>query len=197
MKKLAIFAAIIISLNLTGCKTERSQDVVSTPPQSLPTIESTQTDLFLSAQATKEFSDDVVTDAQIEKLLKAAVKSPNTTNSQPWHFTAVMKEGYIKELVPNATKGCVIIIVSAPSGNIFDCGIATQSINLAAQSMGLGANIYMDKISYINSEDIKRTYKIPEGYDAVSLVCVGYPKSDAISGASERNDLESFVTYID
>lgn len=198
MKKKILFLVVLTSLCLSGCKTARDVSTTGTN-QTLPTIENTQTDLFFNTTATKTFSEEVVTDAQIEKLLKAAINSPSESNNQPWHFTAVMKENLMKELVPNATKGCVVIIVSAPFGsdNDLNCGIAVQSINLMAQSMGLGANIYSDCIDAANSEELNPKLKIPEGYQAVTAICVGYPEADTISSASKRNEYDSFVTYVD
>lgn len=199
MKRIICLTIIFaFSLSLAGCKNERAVSMPSNT-EALPAMESSQTDLLLNSVSVKEFSDDVVTDAQIEILLKAAIKSPSAYNNQPWHFTAVMKEKYIRQIVPAATKGCVLIIVSSPSGggNMFDCGIAAQSIYLAAQSMGLGANIYSEGVNAINSSELKNDLKIPEGYDAAAIVCAGYAKTDAVSGASERKSFDEIVTYID
>lgn len=195
LKKISVLLALIIAVSFTGCKDLRSEE--KNDNKTLPTFENTQTDLILSAKATTEFSDEVVTNAQIEKLLTAALNSPYYANSVPWHFTTVMKEGYIKELVPNATKGCVIIIVSTPYGDTFNSAIAAQSMNLAAQSMGLGANMYFDKLNSINSEDLRNSYKIPDGYSASCVVCVGYAKDGALSYKETDNNLKDYVTYID
>ena len=192
-----ILVIFTLSLTLTGCKNERTAAQPKST-QSLPTIESSQTDLILNASLTTEFSDDVVTSAQIETLLKSAAKTLSQSSSA-LHFTAIMKEKLMKEIMPEATKGCVVIAISSPAGSsdMFECALASQNIYLCAQSMGLGALISTDRTGTVNSTDLRKNVKLEEGFDVKSLVLVGYPKENTVKKSEEAKDLNELTTYID
>lgn len=192
-----ILVIFTLSLTLTGCKNERTSAQPKST-QSLPAIENSQTDLILNASLTTEFSDDVVTSAQIETLLKSAAKTLSQSSSS-LHFTAIMKEKLMKEIMPEATKGCVVIAISSPvgSGDMFECGLASQNIYLCAQSMGLGAFISTDRVGTVNSTDLRKNVKLEEGFDVKSLVLVGYPKENTVKKNEETKNLDELTTYID
>lgn len=57
------------------------------------------------------FTDEKITDEDIEKILSAGVNAPSAMNTQPWHFTAVTDEetqnklaGAMGSMKPPATK---------------------------------------------------------------------------------------------
>jgi nitroreductase len=63
----------------------------------------------------------------------------------------------MKEIINDVVPGNVLIIVSgieSENGTTpdFDCGLATESMFVAAHSVGLGARIYEGPIGNINSK---------------------------------------------
>jgi len=86
--------------------------------------------------------------ADLDQIIRAAVRAPSARNAQPWHFTVVQNLNLAKKMVPQTVDGNVIIVVSAPGDGrtngteILDCGLAVQSIYLAAQALGYGSRIY-------------------------------------------------------
>ncbi len=76
--------------------------------------------------------------------------------------------------------GNVVIVVSgieSENGTTpdFDCGLATQTMFIAAHSLGLGARIYGSPVEHINSN--KELFQIPSGYKAVTALRIDVAKT--------------------
>jgi nitroreductase len=106
----------------------------------------------------------------------------------------------MKEIIKDVVPGNVLIIVSgieSESGTTpdFDCALATESMFVAAHSMGLGARIYGSPTGNINSK--KELFQIPSGYKAVMVLRIGNADKtvDAISAATPRKKFEEVVNY--
>jgi len=72
---------------------------------------------------------------------------------------------------------------------MFDVGLATQNLCLAAHSLNLGTVI----IGSFSHDRAKEILGIPEGYEAVALIPVGYPAREAKQ--SHRKQISEFVHY--
>ncbi|MFP3091118.1 nitroreductase family protein [Treponema sp. TIM-1] len=157
---------------------------------------------IINHYAAQNFAAGDITRAELDTILAAGVRSPSARNRQPWHFTVVRNRTLANQIVPNITEGNILIIISAAGdgktngAEILDCALATQSIYLAAQALGLGSRIYTGPINAVNSR-FKGDLGLPNGYSAVALVRIGRlpPGADAVSGASSRKAADSMVTY--
>jgi nitroreductase len=152
--------------------------------------------------AIRNFAPGGISRADLEKILLAGSRAPSANNKQPWHFTVVQNQDLAKQIVSNIVEGNVLIIISAAGDGktngpaILDCGLATQSIYLAAQALGLGSRIYTGPINTINIR-LKAGLDLPGGYNAIALVRIGKlpAGTDAVSGASPRKELNAMVSY--
>jgi nitroreductase len=158
------------------------------------------TDVILSGYSERAYTSEPVTDQQLDLILKCGIKAPSGRNNQPWRFTVVKDEATMKEIINNAVPGNVIVIVSGfvSEGGAtpdFDCGLATESMFVAAHSLGLGARIYGSPTGNINSK--KELFQIPSGYKAVVVLRIGnIDKSvDAVSAATARKKAEEVINY--
>jgi nitroreductase len=156
--------------------------------------------LILSGYSEREYTTEPVTDQQLDLILNCGIKAPSARNNQPWKFTVIKDEASMKEIINNVVAGNVLIVVSgteAQGGTTpdFDCGLATESMFIAAHSLGLGARIYGSPAGNINSK--KELFQIPSGYKAVVVLRIGnIDKSvDAISAATPRKKAEEIVNY--
>jgi len=159
-------------------------------------------DLILKSYSARTFTSVPVSDGNLEIILKCGIKAPSASNAQPWKFIVVKNQSLMQEMISNITQGNVLIVVcgseARPSAIVdFDCGLATENMTLAAQSLGLGARIYFNPLTKINST-MKQTLQIPDGYRAVAVLRVGHIESnvDAASAASPRNSYEDVVTFL-
>jgi len=158
------------------------------------------TDFILSGYSEKTYTSEPVTDQQLDMILKCGIKAPSGRNNQPWRFTVVKDEATMKEIISNVVPGNVLVIVSgieSESGTTpdLDCGLATESMFIAAHSLGLGARIYGSPTGNINAK--KELFQIPSGYKAVVVLRIGnVDKSvDAVSAATPRKKVEEIINY--
>ncbi|MDR2028573.1 MAG: nitroreductase family protein [Treponema sp.] len=170
---------------------------------SLGAAENTQAlEVITNNYAARNFAPGAVNKADLDRILAAGVRAPSAGNRQPWRFTVVQNQALAKRIVPNISDGNVLIIISAAGDGktngsvILDCALATESIYLAAQALGLGSRIYTGPMDTVNSQ-LKAELGLPNDYSAVALVRIGQvaPGTDAVSSASGRKSPDSVVTY--
>ena len=152
--------------------------------------------------AASDFRMGTVTKAELDQIIQAGVRAPSARNSQPWYFTVVQDQFLGGQIIRQFSHGNVLIIVSAKGDGktngpvILDCGLAVQSMYLAAQAIGLGSRIYTGPV-----DDINRHYKTKLGLasdqNAIAVIRIGHisPFADAVSSASPRNNTDKTVTY--
>jgi nitroreductase len=160
----------------------------------------TVSDLLQTAFSERNYTSVPVTDQQLDIILKCGIKAPSARNLQPWKFTVIRDEATMKEIIKDIVPGNAIIIVSGQVSQAgttpdFDCGLAAESMFLAAHGLGLGARIYGSPAGPVNAK--KEAYQIPEGYRAVVVLRIGNVEKspDASSGATTRKSLEEVVNY--
>ena len=96
MKKVSILitAGLLSAFMLAGCSADSDGSAQNG-------AEAKSTDaaaLLTEVKTTQYFTDEKVSDEDIEKILAAGVNAPSAMNTQPWHFTAVTDEETTKIL---------------------------------------------------------------------------------------------------
>jgi nitroreductase len=164
------------------------------------TTENCVVDVIFSAYSQRNYTSVPVTDKQLDQILQCGIKAPSARNNQPWRFTVIKDEPAMKEIINNVVPGNVLIVISgveSQNGTTpdFDCGLAAESMFIAAQGLGLGARIYGSPSASINSK--KDAFQIPSGYKAVVVLRIGNVDKgvDAVSAASARKKPEEIVNY--
>jgi nitroreductase len=164
--------------------------------------ENTGLGAILNHYAARNFAAGDVSRADLDRIVQAGIRSPSASNRQPWRFTVVRNQSLARRIVSNITEGNVLIVISAPGdgrtngGEILDCGLAAESMYLAAQALGLGSRIYTGPIDAVNRQ-LKTELDLPQGHSAVVLVRVGRLAApvDAASAASSRRAAGETVIY--
>lgn len=132
-----------------------------------------------------------VSDADIEKLLKAGMSAPSAMDRRPWEFIVVRDKAKLAALgsrLPysrcgNGAQAAIVVCGNLDNGLpgrgreywIHDCSAATMNILLAAKGLGLGAvwtGVYPgeDRVSVV-----REVLSIPEGYAPLNVIPLGYP----------------------
>jgi nitroreductase len=115
----------------------------------------TTADVVLTAlrqtRQVRQFTDEVVSDNDLQTILDVARWSGSSMNRQPWTFIVVRERGDLQrlaELAPNAkhVAGAAIAIAIAMGGDnaewdAYDEGRAAERILIAANALGLGGGI--------------------------------------------------------
>ncbi|MDR0598296.1 MAG: nitroreductase [Treponema sp.] len=141
----------------------------------------------------RSYKAEKITREQVDVLLKAAVEAPSARNSQPWHFSVTQNRAILDEInaeVSAVLKNDVGDIFHGAPAVIFlscdaesrwarlDCGIATQTIALAAHSIGLGTVILgMPDPAFTGprKDHFNALLKFPAGHSFAVAVAVGVP----------------------
>ena len=160
---------------------------------------------IMSTYSQRNFSSKPISDDTIKMILDAGHKAGSAGNGQPWHFTVVQNKDLIDIIMPNVDKENVIILISAPSGDIeprfsmdFDCALAAQNMFLTAQSLGLGARMYIRPVQNVN-ENLLSLLELPNENLRVKIILrIGYEQEgvDATTAASPRHPIENKVNFI-
>ena len=132
-----------------------------------------------------------VSDADIEKILKAGMCAPSAMDRRPWEFIVVKDKAKLAALgsrLPysrcgNGAQAAIVVCGSLDNGLpgrgkeywIHDCSAATMNILLAAKGLGLGAvwtGVYPgeDRVAVV-----REVLAIPEGYAPLNVIPIGYP----------------------
>jgi nitroreductase len=72
---------------------------------------------------------------------------------------------------------------------MYDCGLFTQTISLAAHKLGLGTVI----VGLFDHHAVKKLLAVPDGYEVVALLPLGYP--DHAPSAPKRKAVGEFVHH--
>ena len=107
---------------------------------------------LLTRRSVRHYTEEPVTEEQIEKLLHAAMAAPSAGNERPWHFV-VLTERRLIDAIPefhpyskmllHAPAALVVIgdesLEKYKGFWVQDCAATTQNILLAARDQGLGS----------------------------------------------------------
>ena len=158
-------------------------------------------DAILSGYSVRAYSTEPVSDQQLDLILKCGIKAPSSRNGQPWRFTVIRDEASVKEIIKDAVAGNVLIVISGaesqqPGANAdFDCGLATHSMFVAAEGLGLGARIYGSPVAAVTAK--RDVYQIPAGFKPTIVLRIGNKDKgvDAVSAASPRKQSSEIVNF--
>ena len=130
----------------------------------------------------------MISDDQLEILLRAAMQAPSARNRQPWHFIVIKDAKVLRQLAIAhpygkmlAEAGAAFVICGdrnlepMESYLLQNCSAATQNLLLAAHDLGLGA-VWLGlhpRQERINA--IRSILKFPDHILPVSLISLGYP----------------------
>ncbi len=143
-------------------------------------------ELMYSRRSVREYTDEPVSEEQVEAMLKAAMAAPSAQDLRPWHFVVVRrrklldklaevhKYAYMLEQAPLAIIVCGDQEVSERHW-VEDTCAATQNLLLAATAVGLGGvwiSLYPKKK---HQRYVRDVLDIPEGMGVLCVVALGQP----------------------
>jgi nitroreductase len=155
---------------------------------------------------TRAFTDEPVTDGELDQLLEVARWTGSSRNTQPWRFIVIRDPELLKKVSSvrdaiawAAGASLAIAIVIEPEGEIsgaFDEGRVTERLMIAAHLLGLGGGT-----AWYGDEDQQAAAKallgIPPHLTARSMVAIGHVDSTAKrrTGRGGRKPISELVTY--
>ena len=129
----------------------------------------------------RSYQDKPVPRVLIEKILEAGRLAPSAKNCEPWHFIAVTNAEKRKAMSGGTwakflTQSPLVIVAcgdkkASPDWYAIDVALAVENMILTAVGEGLGTCC----VGSFIEEDIKETLKIPERFEVLVMLAVGYP----------------------
>ncbi len=170
---------------------------------------------LLTRRSIRKFKDQDVDNETLQKVIEAARYAPSWANTQCWEFVVVRNQRVKEQLVQtvpeeNAARKLLLQapVVMAIMGKceisgyyqgkpatnkgdswyMYDLGLASQNLSLAAHSLGLGSVI----LGLFDAAAAEKVLSVPEGVSLVTLMPLGYPEKTP-SKAPSRKPLCEFV----
>ena len=146
---------------------------------------------IMTRTSIRQYTNEPVSQQDVETLLRAGMAAPTAVNAQPWHFIAITDKAKLKELAATNRRGSMIeqaalaIVVcgnmdKAMKGKgqaywIQDCSAATENILLAAHGLGLGAvwtGLYPmdDRVTAVS-----QVLHLPQTIIPLCTIVIGHP----------------------
>lgn len=164
-------------------------------------------------RSVRKYEEKEVPQEILDQILEAVRWSPSWANTQCWEVIVVkdmdVKTKLQETLAPKnpATKavanapillvlcgkknssGCYDGKVTTKFGDwmLFDLGIATQSLCLAAHHFGLGTVV----VGLFDHDRAKAVLNVPAEYEVVAMIPLGYPAK--ISSPPSRREIREFT----
>jgi len=145
---------------------------------------------LLKARQVREFTDQPLTDAQLDALTEVARWSGSSRNEQPWRFVVVRDIETLRRLwqagVPQtrsletATAAIAIVLPADPSrlvSDAYDDGRVAERVLIAADMLGLGAAIAWVRTDVLPT--VAALLGLPQDRIVRTIVVLGHPTSAA------------------
>lgn len=149
---------------------------------------------IMTRSSVRAYTDQKVSNADIETLLKAGMAAPSSRNKQPWELVVITDREVLDQL-PGAIRGAsmaanaplAIAVCGVPARRsssdpkaaeiwVQDCSAVSENILLAAHAMGLGAvwcGAYPE-----NTANTTKVLQLPNGVIPMSVIVIGHPSGE-------------------
>ena len=167
-------------------------------------------EVIKNRRSIRKYKAQEIPNRVIEKLIDAARLAPTGMNAQPWKFIAVKDKVKLKKIRELYTTGreklkiyaqdtsfientAIIFVLSSKefpwAKN--DCFLAIENVILAATNNQLGS-LCLGALM-IEEPELRILLKIPENYDLVMPIAIGYP--DETPEVPEKKDVNDLLSY--
>ena len=146
---------------------------------------------IMTRTSIRQYTDEPVSKADIETMLRAGMAAPTAVNRQPWHFVVINSKEKLAELAGSNPRGGMLkqaALAIVVCGNmdkalqgpaqgfwVQDCSAATENILLAANALGLGAvwtGLYPDEN---RAGEVAKILKLPQAFIPLCTIVIGHP----------------------
>ncbi|HUN23615.1 MAG TPA: nitroreductase family protein [Anaerolineales bacterium] len=155
--------------------------------------------LIANRWSPRAFAETPLTLEILHTLVEAGRWAASAGNTQPWRFVLAPKDSaYYAPLFASLDEGnqawvqyvpaLMLVVAQIHNGKRrlghawFDCGWAVGSLSLQAEALGLRVH----PMAGFSANQLRTTLEIPDSFEPVVMLAVGYPTSD-LSHLSESN----------
>lgn len=157
---------------------------------------------IMNRRSIRSFKSEAVSKELIRQILQAACWAPSGKNGQPWKFSIIMDDESLKERICSLSiyrnwlkySPCLITVFLDKSISYDYCkdlqaiGAAIQNMLLVAHENDLGTCWVGEMINH--ESKIKECLVIPEHYQLMSVIAIGYKN---ITTTSKRKSIDDVI----
>lgn len=137
----------------------------------------------------RAYTEDEISDEDINIILDSAMMAPSAGNERPWHFIVIKDRDILKKIkdinpyakMADSAKAAIAVCADLSLQKyegfwVQDCSAATQNLLLSAHSLGIGSlwtGVYPIEERV---EGFKKLLNLPDNVVTLSLCLLGYPK---------------------
>jgi nitroreductase len=152
---------------------------------------------ILKRRSVRKFTEEIVTDEELRLIFEAVRWSPSWANTQTWEFIVVRDKTLMAKIagtyceknpgIKCSLNASALIVACAKTGisgcyggkevtaiknwEMFDLGIAVQTLCLKAHELGLGTVV----VGFMDHEACKKILAVPDGHSVVAAIPIGRP----------------------
>ncbi len=141
--------------------------------------------VIFARRSIRAYTDEPVSEGDIQALLQAGMAAPSASNRRPWHFVVVTDRptlGALADVHPFGKMirfaGLGIAVCGDPQISdwwVLDCTAATENILIAVSALGLGG-VWLGCYGRPEREEaVRSVLQIPERIGVLSLLSIGHP----------------------
>ncbi len=147
-------------------------------------------ELIRKRRSCRKFTEEKLTQEEIDQLLKSALWSPTSKNNRPWEFVVVDNPDTLEALSQCKPHGAAFL-ANAPLGVVVlgdpgksdvwveDCSIASIMMQMTAESLGLGSTwiqvrLRLDEEGNTAQENVKTTINAPDELEVLGILAFGH-----------------------
>jgi nitroreductase len=130
-------------------------------------------------RAVRRFTGDPIPDDVLEQILRAALRSQSSKNTQPWQLIVVRDRATLEALsktgdfLGHVAGAAACVLFAAPNEQgwtWFDLGQCASYLQLAAHGLGVGSCLG----AIYRPDEARRLLGVPDGVALHSLVSLGF-----------------------
>ncbi|WP_302576702.1 nitroreductase family protein [Phocaeicola barnesiae] len=197
MNYLRAIAGFLCLCTVAGCTSSVSQQETVKGVEGMSQSEAV-VKTIMARRSVRKYKPQPVEREKMQTIVECGVNAPNAMNRQPWEVRVVDNPDFIngvtelykkeqpkvaedpnfKNMFRNAPT-VVFIGRDVQSGSAeFDCGLLSENMMLAAQSMGIGSCCLGSPAAFMRSPAAAEYLKklgFSEGYELLYCIAFGYP----------------------
>lgn len=194
MKRTALIIALGFAATFAGCQPKVENDGAKSENSTIETI--------MARRSIRNYKPAIVSRDTMQIIANCGINAPSGMNMQPWAIRIVDNQQLLDEMTQawlasmneqqrekmtsdknfrNMFRNAptVVFIANPADGNgAYDCGLLSENMMLAAQSMGIGSCCLGGPIGFLKSDAAKKFVEkldLPEGYSLLYAIGFGYP----------------------
>jgi nitroreductase len=145
-------------------------------------------DMIYSRRSIRAYTDEPVSEDDIQALLEAGMAAPSASNRKPWHFVVVTDRQQLRALAAAHPYGRMIgsaALGIAVCGDpqisdwwVQDCTAATENILVAVAGLELGGVWLGCHGRPEREQSVRQVLGIPDRIGVLSLLSIGHPAEE-------------------